>query len=191
MRVFKSEAEFDLPASVAALGTFDGVHIGHQALIRRAMALSRELDAACIVCTFDRHPLAVLAPQRAPRALMTLEEKLEKLEKMGVDGVLVRPFTPEFADVEPVAYLECLARDLRARGIVAGFNYSFGAGGRGNAALIRSEAARLNYRAEIVDAVVEGAYAVSSTRIRSLLECGEEEHALRLMQLTEAPEISR
>ena len=181
MRVWTSEEEFDLPASVAALGTFDGVHLGHQALICRAMELSRELGAASVVCTFDRHPLSVLCPERAPRELMGLEEKLHKFEALGVDGVLVKPFTREFAAMEPERYLEVLVDKLRARGIVAGFNYSFGAMGRGDAALIEREAARLGYRAEIVEAVRDGADTVSSTLIRALQERGDAERARRLL----------
>ena len=183
MRIFRSEAEFDFDASVAALGTFDGVHVGHQKLIRRAIEMAGEENAVCIVCTFDRHPLSLLCPNRAPLPLMSLEERLRKMEKMGVDGVLVKAFTPEFAAIEPVEYLENLAGDLRLRGIVAGFNYSFGAGGRGNAALIQREEARLGYRAEIVEAVRDGDETVSSSLIRALLLRGETQRAQRLLEL--------
>ena len=182
MRVWTSEAEYDLGPCAAALGTFDGLHVGHRALIHRAMELAGELGAASVVYTFDRHPLSVLCPERAPRELLTLEEKLEKLERLGVDGVLVKPFSREFAAMDPVAYLEMLVREMRARAIVAGFNYSFGALGRGDAALIGREAARLGFRAEIVDAVRDGEDTVSSTLIRGLLECGEIARAQRLMR---------
>lgn len=183
MRIWKDEAGFDLGCAVAALGTFDGVHIGHQALIFRAMELAREMDAASVVCTFDRHPLSLLRPDFAPVPLMRLDEKLDKLEKMGVDGVVVRAFDREFAAMEPLGYLGNLSEKLRLRGIVAGFNYSFGAGGRGNADMIRSEADRLGYRAEIMDAVRDGDDTVSSTLIRSLLAAGEITRAERLMRL--------
>ena len=182
MRVWKSEAEYDLGPCAIALGTFDGVHIGHQALIRRAMALAKEMGAASVVYTFDCHPLSVLCPQRAPRELLTLSEKLEKLEKLGVDGALVKPFSKAFAAMEPVAYLEMLSRQMQARAIVAGFNYTFGALGGGDAALIEREAARLNYRAEIVAAVRDGDDTVSSTLIRRLQDCGEIARAARLMR---------
>lgn len=183
MKVFRNEAEYSLGPSVVALGTFDGVHIGHQALIRRAMEMARDMNAACVVCTFDRHPLTLLCPEKAPVPLMSLEEKLDKLEQMGVDGVLLKAFTPEFAGIEPVQYLEELFRNLKVKGVVAGFNYSFGAKGRGNADLIRSQAGKLGYRAEIVEAVLDGNDTVSSTLIRRLLADGEEERALRLMSI--------
>ena len=183
MRIWNNESEFDLKAAVVALGTFDGVHIGHQVLIERAMELAREESAACVVCTFDRHPLSLLCPERAPEPLMSLQEKLEELEKMGVDGVLLRAFTTEFAAIEPLAYLVELCEKLHVRAVVAGFNYTFGAGGRGNAELIRSQAAPLGYRAEIVEAVQDGEDTVSSTLIRSLLARGEKQRAEQLMML--------
>lgn len=183
MRIWKNEAEFDLGAAVAVLGTFDGVHIGHQALIRRAIELAGEQDAACVVCTFDRHPLSVLRPECAPVPLMSLSEKLDKIAAMGADGVLLHAFTPEFAAMEPAAYLQNLKEKLHVRAIVAGFNYSFGAKGRGNADLIRSEANRLSYRAEIMPPVQDGGEIVSSTLIRSLIQGGEHARAEQLLAL--------
>lgn len=180
MKIWRSESEFDLGASAVALGMFDGLHIGHQALIYRAKALAEEMNAACVVCTFDRHPLSVIRPELAPAQLLTLDQKLEKMEKMGVDGVLLHSFTPEFAAVEPLAYLENLVESLHVRAVVAGFNYSFGAKGRGNAQMLRSEAGRLGYRVEILDAVRDGNDTVSSTLIRELLASG---HAARAEQL--------
>ena len=182
MRIWKNEVQYDLGPCAVALGTFDGVHLGHQALIRRAMALAGEMGAASVVYTFDRHPLTVLCPERAPRELLTLEEKLHKLEKLGVDGAIVKPFSREFAAMDPVGFLEMLAHELRACAVVAGFNYTFGAMGRGDATLIRAEAARLGYRAEIVDAVRDGGDTVSSTLIRALLERGDVARAERLMR---------
>lgn len=183
MRIWNTGAEFDLGAAVAALGTFDGVHIGHQALIRRAIERSRELGAASVVCTFDRHPLSLICPERAPKPLTALEEKLEKFERMGVDGVLLTAFTPEFAATPPRAYIEALSRDLGLRGVVAGFNYSFGAQGKGDAALIRELAGPLGYRAEIVEPVRDGEDTVSSTLIRALIARGEIARARRLLAL--------
>ena len=183
MRVWRREEDFDLPSCVVALGTFDGVHIGHQALIRRAMELARELDTACVAYTFYEHPLHVLCPERAPRMLLSPFEKREKLQAMGIDGLLMRNFTPEYAATEPVTYLEGLVSRMRVKGVVAGFNYTFGAGGRGNADLIRSEADRLGYRAVIVDAVMDEGDVVSSTLLRRLKEQGETERFTRLFQL--------
>lgn len=183
MRVWRNEEEYDAGTCVVALGMFDGVHIGHQALIYRAQALAREMDAACVVHTFDGHPLRLLRPERAPKQLISLEEKLGKLEAMGVDGVLVQPFTAEFAATDPMGFLEGLVEKLQARGIVAGFNYSFGAGGYGNAEMIRREAQRLGYVCCILEPVMEGGETVSSTLVRRLLEAGDTARVERLMAL--------
>ena len=183
MKIWRSECEFDLEKCVVALGMFDGVHIGHQALIARAKALAGEMDAACVVCTFDRHPLTVIRPELVPKQLLSVEEKLEKMKKMGVDGVLLHSFTPEFASMEPLAYLENLVSKLNVKAIVAGFNYSFGAGGRGNAQMICAQADRLGYRAEILDAVRDGGDTVSSTLIRELNAKGDGVRARQLLQL--------
>ena len=185
MKIIRSEAAFDGRASVVALGMFDGVHIGHQALIRRAVALARELDAQCVVCTFDRHPLSVLCPDRAPAPLLSLPENLNKFERLGADWALVKPFTPAYGATPPEDFLRALVRDLRVRAIVAGENYTFGAGGKGDAALIRRMAVVLGYRAEIVSPVMDGDVICSSTRIRRLIEAGEKEHARRLLEIGE------
>lgn len=183
MRVWTSEDAFELDSCVVALGMFDGVHIGHQALIHRAQQMAARLDAACVVYTFDRHPMALLCPECAPMQLTTLEEKLARLEGLGVDGVLVKGFTAEFAAMEPRRFIAELVGGLHARGIVAGFNYSFGAGGRGDAALLCSEGVRLGCECEIMEAVKDGEDTISSTLIRSLLESGDRARAERLMRL--------
>ena len=185
MKIIHKEAEFTGGRSVVALGMFDGVHIGHQALIRRAVALAAALDAQSVVCTFDRHPLEVLFPDRAPVALLPLDENLKKFECLGAQWALVQAFTPRYGATEPTAFLRGLVADLRVAAIVAGENYTFGAGGRGEAALIRRMAPELGYRAEIVPPVMDGDVMCSSTRIRHLLAAGETEHARRLLEIAE------
>ena len=183
MKIIHGPGEFTGAASVVALGMFDGVHIGHQALIRRAVALAGALGAQSVVCTFDRHPLSVLFPERAPVPLLSLEENLAKFEILGADCALVQAFTPEYGATPPKDFLRNLVGDYRVRAIVAGENYTFGAGGRGDAALIRHMAPELGYRAEIVPPVMDGGVMCSSTRIRQLLEAGEVAHAARLLEI--------
>lgn len=183
MRIIHSASEFTGPASVVALGMFDGVHIGHQALIRRAVALAEELDAESVVCTFDRHPLAVLFLEKAPKPLLSLGENLAKFERLGADWALVQAFTPEYGATPPEDFLKALVLDYRVRAIVAGENYTFGDHGRGDAAMIRDMAGALGYRAEIVPSVMDGDVMCSSTRIRQLIEAGETAHAERLLRI--------
>ncbi len=188
MRIWRSQTAFDLPQSVLALGTFDGLHAGHRALIGRAKALAKEMNCACVVCTFDRHPLALLSPKGAPRQLMSLDEKLKALEAMGVDGVLVETFDAACAATEPEVYLTQLVKNMRARALVAGFNHRFGAHGRGDADMIRRMADALHYRAEILPPVQDGEDVISSTLIRELLQSGNMDRANRLMDKTDAAE---
>ena len=183
MRIIRDAAAFTGEASVAALGMFDGVHIGHQALIRRAVALAKELGGESVVCTFDRHPLSVIAPQRAPKPLLTLEQNLEKFEALGADWALVTPFTLAYGATPAEDFLRALVAELRVKAIVAGENYTFGAKGRGDAALLRKMAPALGYRVEIVPSVMDGDVMCSSTRIRQLLAAGEAEHAERLLRI--------
>ncbi len=185
MRIIHQSGEFTAPAAVVALGMFDGVHIGHQALIRRAVALAGELDADSVVCTFDRHPLSVLFPERAPRPLLSLSENLDKFQRLGADWALVQAFTPEYGATPPEAFLRALVRDYRVRAIVAGENYTFGDRGRGDAQMIRDMAGPLGYRAEIVPPVMDGDVMCSSTRIRELIEAGETAHAERLLKIAQ------
>ena len=185
MRVLCSEKEFSGTASVVALGMFDGVHIGHQALIRTAVKLAKDIGAQSIVCTFDRHPMAVLCPQRAPEQLLSLEENLRKFERLGADAALVKTFTKEFAAELPEDFLAMLVDELHAKVIVVGENYTFGREGRGNAAIIRQYEKKYGYRAVIVPPVMDGERWASSTYIRELIRNGETEHAERLLKIEE------
>ena len=170
--------------SVVALGMFDGVHIGHQALIRRAQALARALDAACIVCTFDRHPRSVLFPASAPVPLMTQEEQLSEFEKLGVDWALIKHFDMDFADMAADVFVASLVSATKARGIVCGNNYSFGKGGAGGPDMLRELSGAFNYRLEVLSPVKDSGEMVSSTLIRALIKNGDLARADRLMGRT-------
>lgn len=185
MKIIYDEVAFLESASVAALGTFDGVHIGHQELIRNAVTLAKSLGARCVVCTFDRHPLSVLRPGRAPKPLLPLEQNLLKIERLGADYALVKAFTPEFAAIEPEDYLKQLVEKMRVRAVVVGENYTFGAKGRGDAEMIRAMAPKLGYRALVVAPVMDGSVMASSTYVRALQAAGETAHANRLLDIAE------
>lgn len=185
MKILHSEEEFTGKSSVVALGMFDGVHIGHQKLIRTAVQMAKDLDAQCVVCTFDRHPLSVIRPESAPETLLTLRQNMEKFEQLGADAALIKPFTKEFAGMCPEDYLELLVDRLKAKVIVIGENYTFGRGGRGNAEMIRSLSTKYGYRAKIVEPVCDGEGMVSSSRIRALLREGRTEEAQKLLDIRE------
>ena len=185
MNVFSRPEEYSGQASAVALGMFDGVHIGHQLLIRTTVSLARAEGWQAVVSTFDRHPLSVIAPEHAPRALLTLQENIQKMERLGADWVYVQHFDREFAALPPEDFVHRIVVGLNARAIVVGENYTFGRRGAGNAALLEALSGPEGFRCVVVPPVMDGGRMTSSTWIRQLQQAGEAEHARRLMDIPE------
>jgi riboflavin kinase/FMN adenylyltransferase len=172
----------DAPPSVVAQGTFDGVHLGHQAVIRTAVERARARGVPPVAVTFDPNPLAVLRPAEAPPELLPLDERLGRIGEIGPDVCLVIPFTREFAGVEAEAYVaDVLLGLLRAREIVVGFNHAFGRGARGTPALLSAVAAPAGVRVHVVPPLRVEGVTVSSTSIRDALREGNVRRAERLL----------
>ena len=108
MRIFRSPAEVpdSFGPSVVTIGNFDGVHLGHRQIMRRVVALARTLECIPAVLTFDPHPARVLAPERAPRLLMTMDQRLRSMEAEGIEAALLIPFSTEFAKLTPEEFVE-------------------------------------------------------------------------------------
>lgn len=172
-RLSDARKEKNIRGAVVAVGTFDGVHIGHQALISRAVSLSREEGVSCALFTFQNHPLSVLAPDRVPSALSTREERRRIFEALGVQFAIETRFTKELAALPAEDFLARLAETLAPRTIVVGDNFSFGAGGRGTPALLAACGKELGFRVEDVPLLSYAGDVVSSTRIRALLAAGD------------------
>ncbi len=167
---------------VIALGTFDGVHRGHRALIRAARRMAREMGVPLRVCTFDRHPLEVLRPDNPPELLSTTPEKALEMQRLGVDEMELIRFDRQTADLEPEEFLERLRRLNGVRGIVAGWNYSFGRKGRGDAELLQADGQANGYGVLIVPPeTLEDGTAVSSTLVRAKLREGLIDEAADLL----------
>lgn len=181
MKIITDETQYDGARSVLALGMFDGVHLGHRALINRAVEIARTESADAIVCTFDRNPLALLAPERCPKSLMNVTERLEKFAALGADWALVKPFTRELSEMPAEEYIRRITEATRCIAVVSGENYTFGRFARGNAAMLRRFSRELGFRAEIVGSVTDMGETVSSTLIRKLIDNGESERAARLL----------
>lgn len=173
MKVISDERMYTGAGSVLALGMFDGVHLGHRALIRRAVACARKEHLDAMVCTFDRHPMCVIKPERAPEMLMTVEQRLQAFAQLGADWALVKPFTRELMNVEAEAYLNSLISATHARVVVVGENYTFGRAGRGTSSLICARAEELGYRPVIMKSIRADGDVVSSTLIRQLFAQGD------------------
>lgn len=172
----------DSAPSAVALGAFDGIHLGHRAILGTAVTQARHDKLRALACTFDRHPMEVLQPDRAPLPITTLEERLELIAETGIDTTVVIPFTPAVAGIEAQTFVrDVLVGTLKAREIVVGFNHRFGRGARGDAKLLEALAATLGFRAHIVPALLVDGVAVSSSEIRAALQRGDLPDAARLL----------
>ena len=163
--------------TVVTIGNFDGVHIGHQALLRRAQAEARAHNLDMVVMTFDPHPLTVLRPNMPLSLITPTELKLHYLAEAGVPWVDILPFTKELAMVPPLAFLQLyLVQRLKVQSVVIGYNFTFGAGGTGNADTIKSWGQVSNVSVHVIDPIQDQEPAhkvVSSTRIRQLITEGQ------------------
>ena len=156
-----------------ALGVFDGIHLGHQALIGRAVEHAKKEQGLSGVVTFEPHPIAVLAPERAPRRLLaSLAHKERILDELGVDLLIVVPFDREFAELEPEAFLAQLGKAPRLSYLTMGSDWRFGKGRRGDISLLQDFGRSEEIRVEPVDAVMMAGERISSTRIRQALRDG-------------------
>lgn len=169
------------PRIAVALGTFDGVHLGHQKIIRRAVELARENQGASMVFTFSNHPLSVVAPQDCPVQIIPNEHKYGAIRDLGVDILVSIPFTREFLQRSPEGFLALLHENYQPQFIVVGPNYSFGHRGTGNPRLLKQAEERYGYAAEVLPAVYLEEQLVSSTAIRQYIAAGDMENATRML----------
>jgi riboflavin kinase / FMN adenylyltransferase len=168
----------DLGRTVVTVGNFDGVHRGHQHVVRRAREVARDLGGLPVVAvTFDPHPIAVLRPEHAPPTLTTLETRATLLAEAGVDDVLVVPFTREVASWSPERFVvEVLVDALHARAVVVGANFRFGAKAAGDVALLTDLGGTHDFTTEGI-ALDGGPQVWSSTYVRNCLAAGDVEGA--------------
>lgn len=170
------------PWPVVALGNFDGVHMGHQAILGAAIELARGHGGAAFALTFDPSPAKVLAPARAPRLIMTAEDKLELLRVSGLDAVLVIEFTRAFSMVRPREFArDYLIERIGARAVVVGHSVSFGHDRAGNAGVMRALGAEMGFDARVVGPVKVAGMEVSSSRIREVIAAGDLRTAAKLL----------
>ncbi|HKB07201.1 MAG TPA: bifunctional riboflavin kinase/FAD synthetase [Candidatus Polarisedimenticolia bacterium] len=184
MRVFDDvdTLRIYLKRPVATIGNFDGMHLGHQAIVRTVLSRSRETGGSSLLITFDPHPLRVLAPERAPRMLTTRKQKHALIEAAGIDFLLILPFTMELAEVSAVDFIRrYLSEGLGVRDVYVGANFNFGRGRAGNAELLVGTCEELGIHAAQVPEVRYLDSPISSSRIRRAVQSGEVELARELL----------
>ena len=165
-----------------ALGMFDGVHLGHQHVIRQAVLDARAWGGTSVAITFDPHPQWVLQPQKAPALLQRLSQRLASIQSVGVDAALVIPFTADFSRVTGDYFVRQLCRDLKTlKSFSVGQGFHFGFQRSGNTQLLRSIGAELGFRAHALANISVGGESVSSTRIRAVLQQGKLAHVAELL----------
>jgi riboflavin kinase/FMN adenylyltransferase len=183
MRLFHGidNAEIQRP-TVLTLGVFDGLHLGHQLIVRTVVERARALNAVPTVITFDPHPRAVLHPASAPPLLQTLDQKVEGFGVLGVEQTIVVRFTAEFAQIRAEEFLRDVVKErLHAKEIYLGKGFAFGHDRDGNIDLLRRVSQDLGFFADEVPEVQVRGQRVSSSRVRQLLKEGKVNLARRLL----------
>ncbi len=168
----------NLPAfrnPVLTIGTFDGVHKGHQKIIQRINEIARQHNGESVVLTFHPHPRTVLHPEDPSLKLInTLEERIELLDQYGINYLLLSTFSREFSQLTPEEYIaDCLIRKIHPKTIVIGYDHRFGKDRAGDIRLMKKYAGTYGYRVEEIPAQVVDDMRVSSTKIRKAILAGE------------------
>ena len=167
---------------VLALGNFDGLHRGHRKILDRLARVADERNATSVVMTFDPHPPRVVRPDKAPPLLMTKPQKLEALQRAGVDGVAIVRFTPELSRWDPEMFVRTVLVDwLGVAEVWVGANFLFGHNRAGNFSMLRALGGRYGFRTGQIDPVRYKDFVVSSTRIRRLISEGRVDEAGALL----------
>jgi riboflavin kinase/FMN adenylyltransferase len=168
--------------SVVAIGNFDGLHLGHQAIIGRLLLRGREQRLPAAVLTFEPHPREYFAPEAAPARLMRLRDKAEMLAALGIDELRVLRFGAGVSRWDGVTFIErVLVRAMGAKRIVIGEGFRFGRGREGDIALLRSQGMTRGFEVEAMPPVLVGGQRASSTRVREALAGGRLDEASALL----------
>jgi len=184
MQVYEGLNEVQVPGEgrVVAIGVFDGVHLGHQSIIRETVEAARDLGVRPAVVTFDPHPEAVIKGGRGPRLLTTRGQKASLLSDLGIADMLVVRFDREFARLTPAEFCDSvLSERLGVKTVLVGEGFRFGRDGAGTAAELHRLGATHGFTTRAVPLVARDGGAVSSTRIRGLLSVGEVKGAASLL----------
>ena len=184
MRVVRSleRARGAFDASVVTIGNFDGVHRGHQVIVRELVDDARQRGADAVVLTFEPHPVAVLRPDAAPRMLMPLRDRLAALAELGCDAVVVQPFSERFSQVEAPDFVErFLVGSLAAQKILVGHDINFGKGRAGTPETLIEAGQRYGFAVEIIGPVDVDGIVVHSNVVRRAVADGDVALAGRLL----------
>jgi riboflavin kinase/FMN adenylyltransferase len=170
-----------------AIGVFDGVHLGHQQIIRQTISDSRQHDAIAVVLTFDRHPNSIVAPDKVPPLIYSLPQKLRAIKSLGTDALLLIQFDKKFSEQTAEEFIRSLARDFgKVHSVCVGADFVFGHKRSGNVELLKKLGEELIFSVHGLAAVSLDGQVVSSTRIRETIRAGEFDAASQMLGRTYA-----
>ena len=167
---------------VVALGNFDGVHVGHQILFKKAAEIASEKKGTAIAFTFEPHPLKVIAPEKVPPLLTHFHKKMELIEACNIDSVICADFTRQFADQRPRDFSENILKGkIGAKEVVVGFDYAFGRGREGTIPYLKKMGEEFGFVVHVVEPFQLDGLTVSSSHVRELIEAGNMESARKFL----------
>lgn len=184
MKIIRSARELETGGRKVslAIGFFDGVHLGHQQVIRQTILDARQQEGISLVVTFDRHPAEVIAPDRVPPLIYDQQQRVEAIRALGADALLLLPFDEAFSQMDGESFICGLVRDLgRIHSICVGEDFVFGHKRSGNVQLLSRLGQELRFTAHGLEAVSLGQAAVSSTRIREAIRQGQLDLASQML----------
>jgi riboflavin kinase / FMN adenylyltransferase len=182
-RVFCNLSDVGAEHRAVAVGNFDGVHAGHRQLLRRVVDIARDKNWRPSILTFDPHPTVVVAPDRAPKLLSTIEARLHMVRQEGIEHAIVLPFDSRFASLTPEQFTsEVLVKGIGAKGVFVGENFRFGARQAGDVELLTRLGQQHGFCVGIVPDVYVRGRMVSSSEVRRLLTEGNVSLACRLLE---------
>ncbi len=169
----------NLKHAIVTIGTFDGVHLGHQKIIKRLLEIKQQHGGETVLFTFDPHPRKVLFPEQTDlRLITTTEEKCDLLKNLGLDHVLVFPFTKAFSQVQAIDYIkDVIVQGLHTNTLVIGYDHRFGSSREGDLEMLKKHSLENNFTVEEIPVHEINSLNVSSTRIRLAIEQGDIETA--------------
>jgi riboflavin kinase/FMN adenylyltransferase len=170
-----------------AIGFFDGVHLGHQQIIRQTISDARQHDAIAVVLTFDRHPNSIVAPDKVPPLIYSLLQKLRAIESLGADALLLIQFDKKFSEQTGEEFIRSLTRDFRkVHSVCVGADFVFGHKRSGDVALLKKLGGEIGFQGHGLSAVSLDGQIVSSTRIRETIRAGDFDAASQMLGRTYA-----
>lgn len=152
-----------------ALGSFDGLHLGHKALVQKAMEVAKKNKGKSMIYTFKNHPLSIINREMMPKLLMDNDMKIRVLEHMGVDYLSLISFNKEFMEISPEDFICNIIKCYNAKGIIVGFNYRFGYKNLGDITLLKKLSIKYDFKLYVINPIKQNNELISSSRIRNII----------------------